>query len=544
MLHYLLRTCYRSSPRAALAVVGCLYGSKILTMLMPAFLAALIGAVAEGQVQRTTIFLVCLCLSMGASSEMRRVGTDAFVRLVDLTSGVLEREAAASLAQIATLDEIEASTAEELYLTATDSRDGVAPALRSLLAAGTMTAGLLGTIITTLILDPRLLVLWVFALPTLILLRRTGPGQLREGTKRAELYTAIWRLQDATLSERGQRETIGYRLDWPRRLDGLFRELRRITAALHTRVFAVNLAADAIFCCGSLWWWHTLSGMSAGSQLGAIFLVLNMRGSFSGLLRIRPAYLRCAQVHSAFTKLRRLAQRSQAAPTVAQAIALEDVTYQHPGATSPALAGVSFSFRPGIFYAIVGANGSGKTTLCELLMGLRVPTAGRVLTGGPHRSCGVPQDYLRARLRLVESLALATGGEPDHRAEQVAARLGLADIDQSGPLVADQGLSGGQYQRIAIARAMLKAGTPLICLDEASSALDADAEAELMGMMREMGRSDAVTVLVTHRIVSALGADYVLVLDRGRLVEHGSPDELLGRGGLFATYVDLQRGRR
>ena len=244
-------------------------------------------------------------------------------------------------------------------------------------------------------------------------------------------------------------------------------------------------------------------------------------------------------------------------------IRFENVTFSYPGdAARPALDDVTLTLPLGRIIALVGENGSGKTTLVKLLAGLYTPDRGRILWDGvdaasadrrllAERIAMVAQDFKRwpftARVNVAVGRSSATLTEErlaasvaDAGAEEVVADLprGL-DTLLARNFSGGHELSGGQWQRLGIARAAYRRGRILI-VDEPTAALDARAELEVFDKIRALAGSGQTVVLITHRLASVRHADLVHVLKHGRLVESGTPDELLTRGGVYAELYTLQ----
>lgn len=237
-------------------------------------------------------------------------------------------------------------------------------------------------------------------------------------------------------------------------------------------------------------------------------------------------------------------------------IAFDGVGYRYAPEAPPALRSVTFSVRHGESVAIVGPNGCGKTTLVSLLPRLMDPTEGSVLLDGIDLRAGslrslrrqvgvVTQESVLIADTVAENIRFGLGGV-DRAAIEEAARRGHADefirrlpkgYDTE---VSEQGasLSGGQRQRIAIARAILRDPSILI-LDEATSQIDAESEAEINRAIREFAVGRTVLV-VAHRLSTMLAADRIVVLDGGRLVDHGTHERLLERCEVYRRLVRTQ----
>ncbi|MCO5989514.1 ABC transporter ATP-binding protein/permease [Actinoallomurus spadix] len=251
-------------------------------------------------------------------------------------------------------------------------------------------------------------------------------------------------------------------------------------------------------------------------------------------------------------------RRTGPVPRTFDVITAEDVWFTYPGADEPSLRGVSVRVRAGQVVALVGENGSGKTTLAKILAGLYRPDGGEVrwdaarlsevdLEGLRENIAMIPQDYTHWPMTARHNIAM--GRTPDDALITEAARASGAD-EVIEPLSNGYGtlldrrfkdgheLSGGQWQRIAVARGFYRDASLLIC-DEPTAALDARAENALFERIR--GHADGRTVLlITHRLASVRHADQVYVLDHGRVVEEGTPAALLAAGGVFSELYDLQ----
>ncbi|MCJ2035977.1 ABC transporter ATP-binding protein [Methylobacterium sp. J-068] len=242
-------------------------------------------------------------------------------------------------------------------------------------------------------------------------------------------------------------------------------------------------------------------------------------------------------------------------------LVFEAVGFRYPGSETWAVRGLSFHLAAGEVLALVGENGAGKTTIVKLLTRLYDPTEGRVLLDGLPLSAydlddlrariGVIfQDFVRFSFTASENVAVGridARGDADRIAR--AARRSLADgvIDRL-PLGYEQplgkrfaegvDLSGGEWQKIAIARAYMREAEILI-LDEPTAALDARAEFEVFQRFRELSQG-RTAVLISHRFSTVRMADRILVLDGGRVIESGSHAELQARGGRYAELFELQ----
>jgi ATP-binding cassette subfamily B protein len=254
--------------------------------------------------------------------------------------------------------------------------------------------------------------------------------------------------------------------------------------------------------------------------------------------------------------------RAMAGPNPADGIRFENVSFSYPDAERPALHEVSLHIRPGESLALVGENGSGKTTLVKLLTRLYPPSAGRIFYEGLdlaewdqstlHARIGVIfQDFTRYQLKVGENIGAGdvAAFEDRERWEDAAAK-GLArgfigDLPagydtQLGKWFQDgRELSGGQWQKIALARAFMRTDARVLVLDEPTAAMDAAAEAEIFAHFRALTR-ERIAILISHRFSTVRMADRIAVFEGGRITEYGSHDELMALNGRYAHLFSLQ----
>ncbi|TIN14107.1 MAG: ATP-binding cassette domain-containing protein, partial [Mesorhizobium sp.] len=239
------------------------------------------------------------------------------------------------------------------------------------------------------------------------------------------------------------------------------------------------------------------------------------------------------------------------------AISFDDVSFSYPARPDrAAVHGLSFQVKPGETVAIVGPSGAGKSTVFSLILRFYDPESGRVVIDGVdlrqadpaairQRIAIVAQDVTIFAASAADNIGFGRPGASDAEIE-AAAKAALAD-EFIGKLekgydsqVGERGvtLSGGQRQRVAIARAILR-DAPILLLDEATSALDAESETLVQTALERLMRG-RTTIVIAHRLATVLKADRILVMDGGRIVEEGTHQSLVAKGGTYARLAKLQ----
>ncbi len=327
-------------------------------------------------------------------------------------------------------------------------------------------------------------------------------------------------------------------------------------------IFTIFTSVVAVLWIGS---YDVLSGAISPGTLGQfLFYAVLAAGALGALSEVWGELSQAAGAAERLTEL--LAEE----PTVTAplsplsmpepargAIEFRDVCFAYPVRPGQsALHGLSFSIAPGETVAIVGASGAGKSTVFSLLMRFYDPQSGAVLIDGVDISDADPE-AVRSRIAIVpqdvtifaaiaaDNIAFGRPGA-SREAIEAAARDAHADTfiskleDGYETALGERGvtLSGGQRQRVAIARAILR-DAPILLLDEATSALDAESETLVQTALERLmeGRT---TIVVAHRLATVLKADRILVMDQGRIVEEGTHQSLVARGGTYARLARLQ----
>jgi ATP-binding cassette subfamily B protein len=320
-----------------------------------------------------------------------------------------------------------------------------------------------------------------------------------------------------------------------------------------------------------------LRELAGQATVGDVVLTMSLAASVNGAVGgLLSSYTQLAQALRAVSRYLHLADdlrhaRGPAAATavpsrLVEGVTIEGLTFGYEGASEPVLRGIDLRLPAGCVVALVGDNGAGKSTLVELLGRLHQPAAGRILVDGRDLAdldaaawrAGITaafQDCARLELTLREAVGVGDLDRLDDAGAVRSAleRAGAGDLEAQLPAGLDgrlgvrlggRQLSGGQWQKVALARALMRRAPLLVVLDEPTSALDAHAEQRLFeryaAAARELEPWGSVTVLVSHRFTTVAMADLIAVLDGGRITQFGTHAELMAAGGQYAELYRLQ----
>lgn len=398
-------------------------------------------------------------------------------------------------------------------------------------------------------------------------LGKVGAAQANaRSTMTGRVVDSYTNIQTVKLFSHARREATFAREGMAGFLDTVYQSMRLVTV-LYGLLYILNALLLFSVTALALWLWLG-QAVSIGAVAVVIGLVLRMWGmsqwimwEMSGLFE----NIGTVQDGIASISLPRLVEDRPGAKDIAVTkgeIRFDDIRF-HYGKQKGVIESLSLTVKPGEKVGIVGRSGAGKSTLVNLLLRFYDLENGRILIDG-QEIASVTQDSLRAQIGMVtqDTSLLHRSvrdnilyGRPDATEEMLVEAAGRAEAlefigglsDNTGRKgfdahVGDRGvkLSGGQRQRIAIARVMLK-DAPILILDEATSALDSEAEAAIQENLYKLMQGKTV-IAIAHRLSTIAAMDRLVVLDKGRVIEEGSHEELVASGGLYAQLWQRQSG--
>lgn len=580
----MLAIAWRADPARAVLTATLVGLQAVSGSLFALWLALLVNGVRAHRTFEVVVSACLVALSIAGAAGLDVLANRLRAAFNDRVQHLVERTLLETVGRASTLDLHE--NPEHVLQVELLENEGwefgqVVPSLVDLLSVAVR------SVIAAVLLfsvSPFLLLLPLFGLPSLLLSPITGDlfakgGDLagepaRRSADLFELATGapaakemrIFRLAAVVLARfhraRDEVRRVYVRLAWRNGLLGVGAQLVFVVGYIGAIAVSVVLVDRQQVSVGAV----VLTAVLSGQVLGLVTGSASMLQWAGRTLRTAGRYLQIVRVAEG---ARVTADRELPPPDrLRSGIQLERVSYRYPGAEADALHEFDLDLPAGSVVAVVGENGAGKTTLVKLLSGLYRPASGRILVDGVDLNRFDPDQWRQrlsagfqdhGRFEFVLQEAVGVGWLPSLESPiEVTHALDLAAADDlSGGLpqgLATQlgpawprgvDLSGGQWQKVALARAMMRDAPLLLLLDEPAAALDPDAERQLfeswMKRARHLGQSvGAISILISHRLSTVRRADRIIVLAGGRLVEQGDHGELLQLDGIYAELFRLQ----
>jgi ATP-binding cassette, subfamily B, bacterial len=576
----------RADPALALAVAALRVGAALLMPLDAVALGMLVDAALRGALVPTVAWAAFFALCDAGSSALNHPAGKLELTLREKVNFAFEQRIVRGATERPTLEHLERPEYLDRVEVARNHSSSLGDLVSQLIGVGQVIVLLAVTVTALITVYWVLALLALFAVPAVLFSGRAGT--LRQDAEEAVAADARLsdRLYDLT-TQRGPAVEIRI-LGIGQTLINQYREVldqviaRRDRAARQGMVLVVSgwliFSAGFLAAIGLVLWQAVHGQATPGQVLLVLALAVRLNDEISEMTNALVG------ARQALVNARRLVplievepdepvagrmDRPAAAPDAGPrgTIEVRGVSFRYPGTEAEVLRDVNLRLPAGSTVALVGENGVGKTTLVKLLCGFYPPTSGEILVGGVRLADLPPQtwwadltacfqDYVRLELLVREAVGVgrleAIDSVPE--IERAVGQAGAGDVVAALPhgLETQLGarwpggvdLSLGQWQKLALARATMRTAPVLLVLDEPTASLDTASEHALFerfsGASRRYALQDAITLLVSHRFSTVRMADQIVVLDGGGVVETGSHEELMRRGGQYAELFEIQ----
>lgn len=579
----LVSLAFSAAPRrAGVAIVTELLGA-LLTLLASYQIQNVVQAAATGDRQHALRAGLTLAVTGGLGALSYLAYAQALPRMIEAVTVHLDGELVRLTARIPTLEYADRPThADKIQLIRGQSQM-LAGGLQAVMLNVRMLVTLGGTFVILIGIDPWLALLPIFAIPRALAGQRARQLQVRAQEATAEPMRLRGHIFNHATSPAAGKELRIFGLG--AELAKRYRDITATTRHLNVRAnwggatwSSLGDMAFTLGCVAAVAWLVFRAAQGAVSP-GGVVLAATLA---TGLIIQMTFALQFAQYFQAImttveryqwlvdfsdTAAKAASGKAAAPAALRRGLKVEGVNFTYCDRDKPVLTDVSLELPAGRVIALVGENGSGKSTLVKLLCGFYPPSSGRILVdevdladiapaAWRERIGGAFQDFTNFEVVMRESVGLGDLprlGDGD-RVTAALGRAGAADLAKLdgrrgldmmlGKTWGGVDLSGGQWQKLALARALMRDDPLLVVFDEPAAALDASAEHDLFERFAAEARSGQsahrATLLISHRFSTVRMADAIAVLDGGRICEFGSHEALIGAGGKYAELFEIQ----
>lgn len=585
-LRLLIGTALRTAPgRVAVALLETVRSAA--TALNALWAGLLVAAVINHAPRQAVVAVAALVLTTAAGWALALTGAEARVTMAERVGFALDRRIAEITASIPTLTHHERPDFADQVQILRQNRGILGGGMSSLMYNIDYLSTAVITMIMAIAIDPRLLVIALTAVPPLVSSRLRYRWSQGAEDDSAEPGRLTRHLTDAMVTPDTAMEirVFGLQQHIRQRLTDAYRRWRAPLDRAARRTATLGLAEDIFFVLivtGVIAWLVISAQPDTAAKITVAVIAARQlqnvvvqtihglagEGGLADTLRNLRRLLWLQQYADREAGIGPSADVTHTAPDeLRQGIRLSDVTFAYPGQDVRSLDKINLTLSAGKIIAVVGENGAGKTTLVKLLLGMYRPTAGRIsidqtpldnidIEDWRRHGSGAFQDHAQFEFIVQDAIGIGDTGRAGDRAVVAAAadRAGAAALLHDLPHGLDTqlgvqwtggvNLSGGQWQTVALARAMMRPDPLLLILDEPTAALDAHAEHQLfqhyINASEHARESGGITLLITHRFTTISNADLIVVLDRGKIIEQGTHTELMHADGRYADLYRLQ----